>query len=66
MAKLYKFVLFKESEYYKEIMKCKNVLSIRKIVNEHSASEYITEKGLILAKLNFNKPMIVSFANKMV
>ena len=48
MAAFYKYVMFKDNEYYAQIQKSRQVLMVRKIANEKN-EDFSNEKGLILA-----------------
>ena len=48
MAGFYKYVMFKDNEYYAQIQKSRQVFMIRKIANEKN-EDFSNEKGLILA-----------------
>jgi hypothetical protein len=64
MASFYRAVIFKESECYKELMKAKQAMHMKKMINDNRANGYNAEKGLLMVKLNTKKSMVITFANK--
>lgn len=64
MAVFNKAVLFKESEYLREMMKSKAAIKMKKMINLTEDKEILTQKGLLLAKLHLTKPMTVQFINQ--
>lgn len=63
MSAFYKYVVFKNSEYYVEIQKSHAVMQMQKIANEKFDNSS-REKGLILSKIDLKKPMEIKFINK--
>ena len=63
MSAFYKYVVFKQNDYFTEMQKTQAVLQMRKIANE-KFNDANSEKGLILSKLEIRKPIVVKFMNK--
>ena len=64
MAMFYKQVIFKDSEYMKEILKSKQALVLRKLVRDQRYDSTTDEKGFVMVKFSPKKPMFINFMNK--
>lgn len=64
MAAFNKSVLFKESEFFREMVKAKAAIRTKNMMLLNQDKEKSNEKGLLMAKLHLTKPMTVHFVNQ--
>lgn len=66
MAAFNKSVLFKESEFLREMIKVKVAIRMKNMMLLNQDNEKSNEKGLLVAKLHLTKSMTVHFVNQAV
>lgn len=62
MALFYKFVVFKENEFIREMLKSKHAFQMKKVVTYNQ--EMNSDKGLIMVRTDLKNPMTINFINK--